>query len=312
MQTILALAPLPPDEMAVLEQNFQVIRLWREKDPEATLQAHRNDILGMVTAAGMQVPVHLIESLPNLEIISQFGVGVDNLDLKLAKARHLVVTNTPDVLTDETADTAIALMLAVARRICEADMYVRVGKWLNGPMPLGISIGGKTAGIVGLGRIGHAIARRCEAFNMKVVYHGPHKKDGVPYDYYADLNDMAAACDMLLLSCRGGPETKDIVNYRVLESLGKRGVLVNVARGSVVKQDDLLQALSNRVIAGAGLDVYWDEPRVPESLISMDNVVLLPHIGSATTETRSLMGRLVVDNLLAHFGGMPVKTLVQL
>ena len=307
-QTILALGSiLPPPEMEELEKLFDVVRLRRSMDPEPILQERKLDITGIVSTISTPVQASLIEALPNLEIISQFGVGVDNIDLTLAARRGVVVTNTPDVLTDDTADTAMALMLAVMRRVCEGDMYVRVGKWLNGPMPLGTSLSGKTVGIVGMGRIGRAIAKRCEAFGMNIVYHGPNKKD-VPYEYHSDLLALANDADVMILACPGGPATEGIVNYPVMEALGRRGVLVNIARGPVIRQEDFLMALSNRVIAGAGLDVFWAEPNVPEPLISMDNVVLLPHVGSATTETRSAMARLVIDNLLAHFDGKPLKT----
>jgi hydroxypyruvate reductase len=306
-RTLLALGNLLPDEMTVLEQHFRIIRLWREADPEAVLQQERMNIVAILSIAGVPVRTHLVEALPNLEIIAQNGVGVDNIDLKFTASRGIAVTNTPDVLTDDTADTALALLLAVARRVCEGDMYVRVGKWANGPMPLGTSLSGKRVGIVGLGRIGQAIAKRCEAFGMHIAYYGRSQKD-VPYAYYSDIKAMATDCDMMILAIAGGPNTRDLITFDVLEALGKRGILINVARGSVIKELDLLAALSNRTIAGAGLDVYQNEPNVPEALVSMDNVVLLPHVGSATLETRTKMGQLVVQNLLAHFEGRPLLT----
>lgn len=310
-KTILCMAPLPPDYMAELEGHFEVLRLSRETDPEAAIQAARENIVGMVSWYTFPVTRHLIESLPNLEIIAVYGAGLEYLDLAAAKERGIAVTNTPGVLAPEGADTALALMLAVARRICEADMYVRVGKWLNGAMSFGVSLHGKTVGIVGLGGIGSAVAKRCAAFEMNVVYHGPREKD-VPYQYYSDLKAMAAACDFLVLTCPGGEATRGIVNYEVLSALGPKGFIVNVARGSVIDQEDFLRALANKMIAGAGLDVFWDEPHVPEALISMDNVVLLPHIGSATMETRMRMARLLLDNLLAYFHGEALKTPVNL
>ena len=306
-RTLLAVGSLLPEAMETLEQHFRTIRLWREADPEAVLQKHRLDIVGIVSTVTTPVRAHLIEALPNLEIIAQSGVGTDNIDLNIARARNIAVTNTPDIVTDDTADIALALLLAVSRRVCEGDMYVRVGKWQNGPMPLGLSLTGKTVGIVGLGRIGQAIAKRCEAFGMTVAYHGRSEKD-VPYQYYSDLTAMAKDSDALILSCAGGAGTLNLVTYDVLEALGPRGVLVNVSRGSVVKELDLLAALSNRTIAGAGLDVFVNEPYVPEALISMDNVVLLPHVGTATVETRTAMSQLVIDNLLAHFDGKPLIT----
>ena len=300
-----------PEQMEALERHFDVIRLWKEKDPESVLQARKSDIVAIASVFFVPVSRKLIESLPNLEIISQFAVGYDNIDLAAAKERGIAVTNTPDVLTDETADTALALLLAVSKRVVEGDMFVRVGKWLNGPLPLGSSLKGKTVGIAGMGRIGGSIAQRCAAFGMKIIYHGPRKKDNVSYDYQPDLKKLAEECDYLVLACPGGAETRHMVHEPILDALGPKGFLVNISRGSVVHEDDLIKALQERKIAGAGLDVYQNEPHVREELIKMDNVVLLPHIGSATVETRAAMGNLVLQNLLAHFNGDPLLTPVQ-
>jgi len=307
-KTVLALSSLYPLGLDALEDKFNVIRLWQEKDPDTTIRTHQNDVVGIIAVPGRNVSRSLIEALPNLEIIANFAVGVDNIDLAAANDRGIIVTNTPDVLTADTADTAIALMLTVARRVVEGDAYIRIGKWANGPMPLGTSLHRKTVGIVGLGRIGRAIAARCAAFGMDVCYHGRSKKDDISYRYHDDLKVMAKECDVLILSCSGGDETRHLVNMDVLNALGPKGYLVNVARGSVVDQEALLIALRNKDIAGAGLDVYENEPHVPESLFTMDNVVLLPHVGSATIETRTAMAQLVVENFLAHFNGEPLKT----
>lgn len=306
-KAILALSNIHPLGLEPLEEEFEVIRLWQEKDPESVIQQNQNDIVGIVATVGRMVSRKLIEVLPNLEIISNFAVGIDNIDLEAAEERGVIVTNTPDVLTADTADTALALLLAAARRVVEGDAYVRVGKWLNGPMPLATSLEHKKVGVVGLGRIGQAIAKRAAAFDMDVAYHGRSEKD-VPYRFYPQLLEMAQDVDFLVLSCAGGPETKHIINEEVLNALGERGFLINVARGSVVDEEALLIALRNKNIAGAGLDVYENEPHVPEALFSMDNVVLLPHVGSATMETRTKMGQLVVDNIKAHFKGEPLKT----
>ncbi len=301
-KTILALSSLLPPEMREVEKHFNVLKLWKGGDPEAELQSHKNDIVGILSSAGgMKVTRRMIEGLPNLELIAQYGVGVDNIDLEAASERHVTVTNTPDVVTLDTADTALALILATLRRIVEADVCVRTGGWR--PFPLGASLTGKTVGIIGLGNIGAAIAKRCAAFDMKIVYHGRHEKKDVPYQFYADLPQMAAASDILVAACPGGAETKYLVNHKVLKALGPSGYLINIARGSVVNTEDLLVALSNKEIAGAGLDVYENEPEVPEALKSMDNVVLLPHIGTATQETRTGMGQIVLANILAHFEG---------
>ena len=310
-RTLLALAPLLPPEMDQLEAAFDVVRLYRESDPEKALQMVKNSVVAIVSTHSTPVRRSLMEALPNLEIISQYAVGTDNIDLPAAAARGIVVSNTPDVLTDDTADIAVSLVLALSRRIVEADAFVRVGKWGSGTMPLGTSPKGKTAGIVGLGRIGRAIAKRLVGFDMRVAYTGRAQKPDVSYAYYPDIAALADASDYLILSCSGGPETYQIVGEQVLKALGPRGYLVNVARGSVVDEEALLNALVNRQIAGAGLDVYAQEPTVPDAFKSMDNIVLLPHIGSATLETRTIMGEIVIANLQAHFAGRPLLTPVK-
>lgn len=307
-RTILALGTLLPPEMEELESSFSVIRLAKEADPEAVLQQHRNDIVGIIASPMKKVNRHLIEALPNLEIISQFGIGVDNIELAAAAERHIAVTNTPDLVTNDTADIALSLLLNCARRTVEGDAYVRVGHWANGPMPLGTTLTGKTVGIIGLGRIGQAVARRVSAFDMNVIYYGRHEKPEFSYSYYPDLVKLAEDSDFMILTVSGGADTRHLVNADVLRALGPSGYLINVARGSVVDEEALLIALRNKEIAGAGLDVFEDEPHVPEALFSMDNVVILPHIGTATVETRTKMGQLVLENLRAHFDGKPLKT----
>lgn len=310
-KTILALQPLLQNEMAALERDFGVIRLWESVEPELVIREQALDIVGVLStynAGG--VSERLMDVLPNLEVIAQFGVGYDNIDLVAAEKRNILVTNTPDVLTDDTADVALFLMLNVARRAVEADMFVRVGRWQSGAMPLSMSLSGKTVGIVGLGKIGAAIAKRAESFNTNIVYHGRSKKN-VPYQYFDDLQEMAGKSDFLVIACAGGGETHHLVDYRIMEALGARGYLINIARGSVINEDDLLIALRNKAIAGAGLDVFANEPYVPEEMIKMDNVVLSPHVGSATVETRAKMGQLVIDNLNAYFNGQPLLTPVR-
>ncbi len=311
-RTILALQPLLAKEMADLEEKFHVIRLWESREPEKTIRDNSHKISGILSTYNSRgVSNRLIEALPNLEIIAQFGVGYDNIDLVAAEKHGVMVANTPDVLTDDTADIALLLMLAVARRGVEADMFVRVGRWQSGSMPLATSVSGKTIGIVGLGKIGSAIAKRAEVFNTKIIYYGRTDKN-VAYKFYNNLENMAKDCDFLIVACSGGKETENLINHRVLESLGNTGYLINIARGSVVNEQDLLISLANKTIAGAGFDVYENEPNVPEEMIKMDNVVLLPHIGSATVETRSKMGQLVINNLLAYFEGKPLLTPVKL
>lgn len=308
--TILAFMPLLPEQMERLEGHFNVIKLFKEPNPEEVLQAVKDDVRGIVAAMSNSIRDNIIGAFPHLEIISLNSVGFDNVDMDAARARGIVVTNTPDLVTADTADTALALLLAASRRIVEMDAFVRVGRWQNAVrVPLGNSLTGKKAGIVGLGRIGQAIAKRLTAFDIDVSYYGRSEKTGFPtYRYYSDLAAMAGDVDYLILSCPGGEATKNLINREILTALGKTGFLINVARGSVVDENALIEALHNNVIAGAALDVYANEPDVPQELKSMDNVVLLPHIGTATVETRAAMGDLVVDNLLAHFGGKAVLT----
>ena len=303
---LLALDRGHPGQMDLLEAHFDIVRP-RAPDPERIITENAQSIKAITTYLNpVQRP--LIELLPNLEIIAVGAVGVDHIDLEAAAQRGIVVTNTPDVLTNDTADIGMMLMLNILRRGVEGDMFVRAGLWKNGALPLGATLSGKRVGVVGLGRIGRAFAKRATAFGMEVCYYGPRKKEGVTYLYYDDLAAMAAHVDVLVLTCAGGVKTKGLINYQILEALGPQGFLVNIARGPVVVQKDLLMALSNKAIAGAALDVYDDEPHVPESLFVRDDVVLLPHIGSATVEARTKMGRIVAGNLLAHFAGEPLLT----
>lgn len=304
---ILALGTMQSSEMSTLESEFQVIKLWKEKDPESILQSCRMDVQVILsTYNGMPVTRKIIESLPNLELIAQYGAGLNNVDIASAKERQISVISTPDAPTKDTADTAMALILATLRRVVEADMFVRVGKWSNGAFPASTSLSGKTVGICGFGRIGQAIAKRCSAFDMKVVYNSPRQKTDLPFEYFSDLKDMASHVDILVMACIGGDSTYHIANLPVFKALGSKGYFINIARGSVCNTDDLLIALSNRDIAGAGLDVYENEPSVPPALMSMDNVVVLPHIGGGTVEARSEMGQLVIANIQAHFKGDPL------
>jgi len=301
---ILALGAMQPAEMDILESEYQVIKLWKEKDPEATLQNCKSDIQVILsTYNGIPVTRKMIEALPNLELIAQYGAGLNNVDVIASRERDIAVISTPDAPSIDTADTAMALILTTVRRIVEADMFVRVGKWSNGAFPLSPSLRGKTVGLCGFGRIGQAIAKRCQAFEMNIVYHSPRPKTELPFQHFDSLKDMAMQVDILVMACIGGDTTKHIANASIFKALGPKGFFINIARGSVVNIEDLLVALSNKEIAGAGLDVYENEPSVPHALISMDNVVLLPHIGGGTNETRSEMGRLVIANIMAHSNG---------
>jgi lactate dehydrogenase-like 2-hydroxyacid dehydrogenase len=246
--------------------------------------------------------------LPKLKTIAHFGVGYDSVDIDAAKKRGIAVTNTPDVLTDDVADIAIGLLLATVRRIPQGDRYVREGKWLKGAMPLTDTIQGKSLGVIGVGRIGRAIARRAEAFNLKVSYQGPNKKNDVSWPYYSDLVALAKDVDFLVAACPGGEATRGIVSRAVIDALGPKGVFVNISRGTVADEPALLEALQQGRLGGAGLDVFVDEPRVPEGFFALENVVLQPHVGSASHQTRTAMGQLVIDNLAAHFAGKPLVT----
>lgn len=308
-KTLLTLTRGHPGQFEALESEFEIIKLWNERDPEATIRENA-DKVQVVCSTLEPVSSRLIEALPNLEIIAVGAVGYDHVDMKAANDRGVVVTNTPDVLTNETADLGMALMLSLSRRIVEGDAFVRAGMWRNQTFPLATTLEGKTLGIVGLGEIGKAVATRSSAFGMNIAYFGPNKKD-VPYEYFDDLAKLASRSDFMILTCPGGDATKHIIDYNILGHLGERGYLINIARGSVVKQEDLLVALKNKTIAGAALDVYDDEPNVPESLFVMDNVVLTPHIGSATRETRKRMGALVAANIKAHFSGEKLLTPVK-
>jgi hydroxypyruvate reductase len=299
--------PIYASAVAQLDDAFTVHRLWQAKH-HAAFFAEIGDRARAIVTGAYPVTAELIDALPKTEIIATQSVGLDHIDLKAAQARGIAVTNTPDVLTDDVADLGMALLLAVARRIVVGDRHVRNGLWLKSGLPLAGKVGGTTLGILGLGRIGLAIARRAEAFGMTVVYHGPRPKADIPYRYDADLAAMARASDYLMVSCPGGAATRHLVTAEVLAALGPAGVVINVARGSVIDEEAMVKLLVEGKLGGAGLDVFADEPRVPEALFALDNVVLQPHVGSATHETRGAMGQLVVDNLKAHFAGRPLLT----
>jgi lactate dehydrogenase-like 2-hydroxyacid dehydrogenase len=288
-----------------LASKYQVHKLHEAADKEALLASVKETVRAI---AGGSVDATLMDRLPRLEIISNFGVGYDNIDTKAARARNVRVTNTPNVLNDAMAEITIGLMIALARRIPQSDQYVRQGKWKEGAFPLQRELNGKTLGILGLGRIGKEIAQRAQAMRMRVVYHGRHKQANEPYVYYDALIDMARDVDWLVVIAPGGKGTEKIVSREVLEALGPEGFLVNMARGTLVDEAALIEMLQGNRIAGAALDVFEKEPHVPEALFALDNVVLSPHQGSATHQTRNKMGELVVANLDAHFAGEPLLT----
>jgi lactate dehydrogenase-like 2-hydroxyacid dehydrogenase len=296
--------------MAALQSEFSAHLLSEAPDRAAFLRQHAATVRGLATFGPMAVDGELMDALPKLEIISNFGVGVDAIDLDDASKRNIIVTNTPDVLNEAVADTAIALVLSTVRKFPQSEVYLRAGHWAaRGPYPLTIDAGGKTLGILGLGRIGEAIAKRALACGMRIRYHNRSRKD-VPYPYDPDPVTLAKNSDVLMVVTPATAETNRIINARILDALGPEGYLVNIARGSVVDEPVLLRYLQEKRIAGAGLDVFADEPRVPPEFFTLDNAVLFPHVGSATVETRKAMGDLQVENLRLHFAGQPVKTRV--
>jgi len=299
--TVLQLGPLLPLVEQGLASTYNHLQLAKAADPAAFLAANAASIDALVSTSRSGVNAALLDALPKVKLVAHFGVGYDNVDAEHARRKGVVVTNTPDVLTDCVADLAIALLVDVARGVTAGDRYVRAGRWLGGPMPLATKVSGKRLGIVGLGRIGRAIAARAEGFDMEIRYHNRRQSPDAPYPYERSLADLARWCDFLVVATSGGESTRGLVSASVIEALGPEGFLVNIARGSVVDEPALVAALVERRIAGAALDVFADEPRVPEALLALDNVVLTPHIASATTDTRAAMGQLVLDNLARFF-----------
>jgi lactate dehydrogenase-like 2-hydroxyacid dehydrogenase len=297
---VLMPAPMMPMIMQGLEAAFTLHKLWEAPDKAEALARLAPRIRAMAAGASHQpIDGAFMARFPKLEIIASFGVGYDHVDAKWAGAHGVAVTNTPDVLNEEVADTALGLLLATVRQLPQAERYLRAGKWLEKPFPLTATLRGRRLGVLGLGRIGKAIARRAEAFGLRIAYHGRNRQPDVGYAYYPTLVELARNVDILLAIAPGGPGTQKIINAEVLEALGPEGVLINVARGSLVDEDALIDALRTRKILTAGLDVFADEPRVPQALMDMEHIVLLPHVGSASQHCRNAMGQLVVDNLLS-------------
>ncbi len=307
---VLTAAKLSPFFVPQLQAAFTLHESLHQTDPAAFAKVAPL-IRGVAASGDSKVSAELIAQCPKLEVISVMGVGYDGVAVAAAKARGIMVTHTPNVLNDDVADLAIGLMLSAARQLPAADRYVRDGSWLKAPMPLARKMSGARLGIVGMGRIGQAIAQRARAFGMSVAYTARSAKPELPFAFHADAKALASAVDFLVLITPGGAGTKHMINAEVLAALGKgrgEGILVNVARGSVVDEAALIDALERGVIAGAGLDVFEDEPRVPERLRALPHVVLVPHIGSATGQTRQAMADLAFGNLQAHFAGKPVQT----
>ncbi|CAA0839066.1 Glyoxylate/hydroxypyruvate reductase A HPR2 [Striga hermonthica] len=291
-----------------LDKRFRLLRYWTQPKQTEFVAQHAPSIRAVVGNAAAGATAELIDALPKLEIVSSFSVGLDKIDLAKCREKGIRVTNTPDVLTDDVADLAIGLMLAVLRRICECDRYVRRGAWKNGDFKLTSKFSGKRVGIIGLGRIGQAIAQRAERFDCPISYYSRSEKPSTNYKYYKTVIELASNCDILVVACALTPETTHVVNREVIDALGPTGVLINIGRGPHVDEPQLVAALEEGRLGGAGLDVFEREPDVPERLFGLDNVVLLPHVGSGTVETRTAMADLVLGNLEAHFAGKPLLT----
>ena len=307
---LLLICPLFPATMAQLDAAYTVHRYYQAADKEAFIVGLAGRVNAAATAGHEGMSVALMNRLPKLKIIACFGVGVDGIDVAAARELGIAVTNTPDVLTECVADNAWALILGTMRRTVFNDKFVRAGNWLKGNAPLAQKVSGNRMGIIGMGRIGTTIARRAEAFGMKIGYHSRRRQSDLAYDYFDNALALARTVKILVLACPGGKETERIVNREVIEALGKDGYLINVSRGSTVDEPALVDALVGGRLGGAGLDVFASEPKVPAALFKLDNVVLQPHVSSGTVATRTAMGQLVVDNLAAFFSGKPLLTQV--
>jgi hydroxypyruvate reductase len=300
-QRVLQAGRLMPELEAALAAQFDCHLLFEQPDPARFLAEHGASFRALVTTSKNGADGALMDALPNLKAITHFGVGYDTVDVAAAAKRGIAVSNTPDVLNDCVADVAMGLLIDTARGLSASDRFVRKGGWLKGQFPLTTRISGKKLGIAGLGRIGQAIAKRAQGFDMDIRYHSRKPVAGVAFRHEPSLAGLARWCDFLVVIVSGGPATRHLVSAEVIAALGPRGYLVNVSRGSVVDEAALVDALVNGRIAGAGLDVFEDEPRVPEALLGLDNVVLLPHLASGTRETRQAMADVVLANLHSFF-----------
>jgi lactate dehydrogenase-like 2-hydroxyacid dehydrogenase len=305
---VLMMGPYPAWDMEPLEAAYTLHKVWEAGDGPRFIAECAPSIRGIATRGELGASAELIAALPNLEIIACYGVGTDAIDLAAARSHRVRVTNTPGVLNGDVADLAVGLSLAVIRRIPAADAHVRSGAWATRNMDLMTRLHGKRVGVAGFGRIGTTIARRLSGFDVEIGYFARSARADSPYRFFDDMVDLAAWCDVLIVILPGDAATRGIVNAEVLRALGPQGFLVNVARGSTVDEPALLDALERQTIAGAALDVFWNEPRIDPRFMGLSNVVLQPHNGSATVETRRAMGQLMRDNLEAHFNGQPLLT----
>ncbi|MDD2056856.1 2-hydroxyacid dehydrogenase [Pseudomonas sp. GD03860] len=297
---LLMLAPLLPEYEAQLAEHFHLIRAHTRAEQQALPVDRSRRVRALVTNGGEGVSPQLMAALPSLQLIAVNGVGLDKVDLEQARARSIRIVTTDDILTDAVADQAVALLLALLRQVCQADRFVRQGHWRQGGFaPLGTTLRGQRVGILGLGKIGLAIAQRLQPFGVNLGYHNRQPVADCPYPYHEDLGALARASDILIVAAAGGPASRHLVDAHVLEALGPQGVIVNVARGSVIDESQLVARLADGRLGGAALDVFEHEPQVPEPLLALDNVVLQPHLGSATLQTRRAMAECVVRAVLA-------------
>lgn len=305
---LLQICPLMPQLEQDLAALFDVHRLFEIENRTEWLARHGACIRAVATGSHAGIDRQLMDTLPQLEIVAINGVGFEKVDVQYARSRGVRVSFTPDVLTDDVADLAVGLVIDVLRGVSASDRHVRAGQWAAGDRPLTHKVTGCVFGIAGLGRIGRAIADRLSVFG-EVCYYGRAQKEA-PYRHVAGLADLARSCDVLILAASANEQSRHMVGTTVLDALGPDGYLVNIARGSLIDEDALIAALAEKRIAGAALDVFASEPHIPARLLELPNVVLTPHIGSATADTRRAMGRLVISNLKAHFGGQPLPSAV--
>ncbi len=307
--TLILMGPLLPSVMQTLENTYTVHRYWESDEQPALLQTIADKCVGVVTDGGRGVEASVLEKLPNVKIVAVFGVGVDAVDREYCNTHGIAVSNTPDVLSDDVADMAVALALAVSRQLVVGDQYARAGRWpTDGAMPLTRRMMGKRAGIYGMGSIGNALARRLSGFDMNISYCNRRERAESPHTFVPSLTDLASGVDYLFITASATPDSVGAVNAQVLDALGSDSYLINVSRGTLIDEPTLVDYLQNHRIAGAGLDVFAAEPSIPQALFALDNVVLQPHNASGTWETREAMGKLVLDNLQAHFASEPLLT----
>jgi len=305
---ILLMGAYPKWDRVDLDAHYQIHEYWTASDRAALIEKIAPNIRAIATRGEIGASAELMNSLPKLEIVACYGVGTDAIDLEFARQKGIKVTNTPDVLTGDVADMALGLALATARQIPQGDLHVRSGAWAAQNMPLVTRFYGKKVGIVGLGRIGRAVAKRLEGFDCVIGYFDQFEVPDTSYAFYSDLIDLARESTFLVVTMAGGEATKNLINAAILQALGKNGILINVSRGSTVDEEALLQALEEGTIKAAGLDVFWNEPHIDPRFAKLANIVLQPHHASGTIETRRAMGQLVRDNLAAHFSGQPLLT----